>query len=660
MAVTESIPDVTEQTRLNEAREKGIPWKKWGPYLSERQWGTVREDYSQDGNAWDYFTHDQARSRAYRWGEDGIAGISDDQQRLCFCLSLWNGRDPILKERLFGLTNSRGQPRRGREGVLLLRRLDAHALVHAVPVQVPAGGVPVRASSSRRTSAARARTWSTSSSTPASSTATGTSTCRSSTRRTARRICSCASPCTTAGRRPRARAPADAVVPQHVVLGTAASRSRCARARRAAPSARRTTSSATHTLSCDGAPRAPLHGEREQPRAPLRRAERLAVREGRVPPLRRLRREGRREPGEDRHEGRRRTRSTCPPAAPSRSACGCLRAPPRSPSARPSTTPSPRASPTPTSSTSASRRTSLTDDERRVHRQALAGMLWSQAVLPLRRGHLAQGARRAPARRQAVTQGAQRRVVPHVQRRRHLHAGQVGVPLVRGVGSRVPHASRSRSSTSTSPRSSSLLMLREPVRAPERPDPRLRVELQRREPAGARLGHALPLQVRARSRPRGHQVLGALVPGAASQLQLVGQPQGSAGSQRLRRRLPRPRQHRRVRSELAAPHRGQPGAGRRHRVDGLLLSEHDRDRADPRRPRCGVRGARVQLRAALPVDRLRDGSHRRQPRRDVGREGRLLLRRAPPAGRLGAAPEGALHGGPAPSVSRRRPSTRRR
>src|SRR5574341_1415323 len=97
-----------EQKRLNDAREAGIPWKKWGPYLSERQWGTVREDYSQDGDAWQYFSHDHARSRAYRWGEDGLAGLSDDQQRLCFALALWNGRDPILKERLFGLTNSEG------------------------------------------------------------------------------------------------------------------------------------------------------------------------------------------------------------------------------------------------------------------------------------------------------------------------------------------------------------------------------------------------------------------------------------------------------------------------------------------------------------------------------------------------------------------------
>jgi hypothetical protein len=95
-----------EHIRIEEAREQKVPWKKWGPYLSERQWGTVREDYSDSGDAWNYFTHDQARSRAYRWGEDGLAGISDDHQCLCFALALWNGRDPILKERLFGLTNS--------------------------------------------------------------------------------------------------------------------------------------------------------------------------------------------------------------------------------------------------------------------------------------------------------------------------------------------------------------------------------------------------------------------------------------------------------------------------------------------------------------------------------------------------------------------------
>ena len=96
-----------EEGRLQEARA-GVPWRTWGPYLSERQWGTVREDYSENGDAWSYFTHEQARSRAYRWGEDGLAGLSDDRQLLCFALALWNERDPILKERLFGLTNVEG------------------------------------------------------------------------------------------------------------------------------------------------------------------------------------------------------------------------------------------------------------------------------------------------------------------------------------------------------------------------------------------------------------------------------------------------------------------------------------------------------------------------------------------------------------------------
>ncbi|WP_332449773.1 MGH1-like glycoside hydrolase domain-containing protein [Methanoculleus sp.] len=108
MTPTTFVPGTPEGQRLLEIRDSGIPWRRWGPYLSERQWGTVREDYGWDGNSWAYFTHDQARSRAYRWGEDGIAGISDDSQRLCFALALWNGHDPILKERLFGLTNAEG------------------------------------------------------------------------------------------------------------------------------------------------------------------------------------------------------------------------------------------------------------------------------------------------------------------------------------------------------------------------------------------------------------------------------------------------------------------------------------------------------------------------------------------------------------------------
>ena len=97
-----------EQRRLDESHDRKAHWKRWGPYLSERAWGTVREDYSPDGTAWEYFPHDHARSRAYRWNEDGLAGICDRHQQICFALALWNGRDPILKERLFGLTGNEG------------------------------------------------------------------------------------------------------------------------------------------------------------------------------------------------------------------------------------------------------------------------------------------------------------------------------------------------------------------------------------------------------------------------------------------------------------------------------------------------------------------------------------------------------------------------
>src|SRR5579884_272549 len=97
-----------EEKLLEEARQRRVHWKRWGPYLSERQWSTVREDYSAHGDAWNYFPHDVARSRAYRWGEDGIGGICDRHQFICFAPAFWNERDPILKERLFGLSGHEG------------------------------------------------------------------------------------------------------------------------------------------------------------------------------------------------------------------------------------------------------------------------------------------------------------------------------------------------------------------------------------------------------------------------------------------------------------------------------------------------------------------------------------------------------------------------
>ncbi len=169
-------------------------------------------------------------------------------------------------------------------------------------------------------------------------------------------------------------------------------------------------------------------------------------------------------------------------------------------------------------------------------------------------------------------------------------------------------------------------------------------------PPGARLGHALSLQDGADARPRRPALPGAVVPGADAELQLVGEPEGPVREERVRRRLPGARQHRRVRPQRAAADRRLARAGGRDGVDGVLLPVHAGDGADPVRIRPDVRGGRLQVRPALHVDLVRDGPHRRAPRRDVGRAGRVLLRPAAAAGRPGHAPEGAVAGRPAAAV----------
>ena len=126
-----------EHRRLEENRTGAANWLGWGPYLSERQWGTVREDYSAGGDAWDYFPHDQARSRAYRWGEDGIAGICDERQRLCFCAGAVERRRPDPQGADVRPHQQRGQSRRGRQGVLVLPRQHPDALLHEVLYKYP-------------------------------------------------------------------------------------------------------------------------------------------------------------------------------------------------------------------------------------------------------------------------------------------------------------------------------------------------------------------------------------------------------------------------------------------------------------------------------------------------------------------------------------------
>ena len=195
------MTSTAEGKRLSDARSGG--WRQWGPYLSERQWGTVREDYSDNGDAWNYFTHDQARSRAYRWGEDGLAGVSDDRGLMCLALALWNGQDPILKERLFGLTNSEGNHGEDVKEYYFYVDNTPDPLVDALALQVPAGGLPVRRPGRAPTGTAASATRSTSCSTPASSTTAATSTSRSTTPRPAPTTCWPGSRCATAAPRRR-------------------------------------------------------------------------------------------------------------------------------------------------------------------------------------------------------------------------------------------------------------------------------------------------------------------------------------------------------------------------------------------------------------------------------------------------------------------------
>ena len=142
-------PTTREHARLEEARTKKVPWRKWGPYLSERQWGSVRENATQAVEAWNDVTHDQSRSRAYQSGEDGIAGFCDENMLVCFSLGLWNRKDADLKERLFGLTNGEGNHGEDvKEYYFYLDSTPTHSYAQDA-VQVPAGGVPLHESARR-------------------------------------------------------------------------------------------------------------------------------------------------------------------------------------------------------------------------------------------------------------------------------------------------------------------------------------------------------------------------------------------------------------------------------------------------------------------------------------------------------------------------------
>ena len=496
-----------EHLRLEEARKRSIPWKEWGPYLSERQWGTVREDYSEGGDAWNYFTHDQARSRAYRWGEDGLAGISDDQQRLCFALALWNGKDPILKERLFGLTNSESNHGEDvKEYYFYLDSTPTHSYMKYL-YKYPQAAFPyadlVETSRRRgrqrvRVRAARHRRL---------RPRTATSTCSSSTPRT--------SPediliqITVHNRGPEA-------AELHVLptlwfrnlwswQGTADRPVLQAgpRPRRARRQGRRRRARRALPLLRGGRPLA-LHGERDQ-HASGSSASRTGPRTSRTASTTSSS-TARRDavnpeqtgtkaaahyrltvgPGECRTIRLR--LSDVAPAAAAQGNGNAARAVRRPTSTR-------------SSRRGATRRTSSTPPSSRPRwtptRPTSCGRPWrgcsgasSSTTTTSTSGW--KSAAPTPSRPTRKAAPAQRPLAPHVQRRRHLDAGQVGVSLVRGLGPRLPRprpdARRPRFRQAAAQADAARA-----VHAPQRPDPGLRVELRRRQPAGPRLVHHLHL-----------------------------------------------------------------------------------------------------------------------------------------------------------------------
>ncbi len=489
-----------ERTRLKEAREGKKAWKRWGPYLSERQWGTVREDYSESGDAWNYFSHDQARSRAYRWGEDGLAGISDDQQLLCFALALWNGKDPILKERLFGLTNSEGNHGEDvKEYYFYLDSTPTHSYMKYL-YKYPQAAYPYDelVASNRRRSREDFEY---------ELLDTGVfdqdryfdvfvEYAKAGPEDILIQIS-----VHNRGPEPATLAPAaDTLVPQYLVVGRQPSSSQppTARAGLRPPRDRRLAPrrSGERFLYCEGAS-ALLFTENETNTERLvRRSQPDALRQGRHQRLRRPRAEGRREPRAGREPRRRRTtRST---SARGSRATIRLRLCDVAPDAAPATA-TWRGGPFGSFDGVVEARRQEADEfyasvipaslERRRgqrHAPGAGGHAVDQAVLLLRRRPVAVGARLRSRSSRKAARAAQRALAPHVQRRRHLDAGQVGVPLVRGLGSRLPRP-RADARRPGLRQGAARPDAARALPAPERPAPGLRVELRRRQSAGARL-----------------------------------------------------------------------------------------------------------------------------------------------------------------------------
>ena len=516
--------DVAEQKRLNDAREAQIPWKKWGPYLSERQWGTVREDYSENGDAWNYFTHDQSRSRAYKWGEDGLGGLCDDAQRLCFALALWNERDPILKERLFGLTNNEANHGEDvKEYYFYLDSTPTHSYMKYL-YKYPQREYPyldlIETNRRRSREEFEYELLDTGIFNEDRYFDVFLEYAKEGPEDVLIRI-------TVHNRGPEAARLRVLPILWFRNTWSWGQDDRKPSLHEAAPGAIQATHPelGDYWLHCEDAPEL-LFTENEtntqrlwgQPNATpyVKDAFHSYVIAGE---------------GEAVNPAKTGTKAAAHytldlPSGGSATLRLRLVA---------TETKDPfggfekifdnriadadefyqRIAPS-----------ALTEDQRRVHRQALAGLLWSKQYYYFDLERWLREHKSHPLLETARQRRAEYGMVPHAERRRDLHAGQVGVSVVCGLGPGVPHdltcpgGFRFRQGAAAADAAQSVL-------SPQRPDPGLRVELQRRQSAGACLCDALALQIREAAGSGRPAIPGTLVSGADAEFQLVGQSQGS-------------------------------------------------------------------------------------------------------------------------------------
>src|SRR2546427_401823 len=561
-----------EQQRLDEIDTAGKPWRRWGTYLSERQWGTVREDYSANGKAWDYLPHDHARSRAYRWGEDGIGGFSDDQQLLCLSVALWNGKDPILKERLFGLTNAQGN--HGEDVKELYYYLDATPTCSYARMlyKYPHAAYPYQQLIDENAHRGRQ-------SPEFELIDTGLfdddryfdveiEYAKADVEDVLWRI-------TVVNRGP--------VAARLHVLPQVWFRN-------------------TWTWFKDA--RKPSLAADGQSGVVISHAELGAYQ---------LQFEGPRELLFcDNETNARRLFGE-------RDATGFFKD---------------------------------AFDDYVVHGRA-------DAVNPARTGTKAAGLYTVDVAAGGRAVIRVRLRVASARQRRYLDdARQLGVPVVRRLGPGLPlrRFGPDRSSPRQAPADPARARV---VHASQRPVPRVRVELRRREPSRPCLGGAEDLSPRAAPgwpwRPR---VSRARLSQADAQLHLVGQPARCPGPEHLPGWFPRARQHRRLRPLGPAADRWLHRPGRRHRLDGHVQPEPHADRSRAGRGRSRLRRHRHQVLRALPLHRPGHDQHRRRGHRALGRQGRVLLRRSVHAQRHREADAAALDGRVDPALRRRGPRGR--